>query len=196
MQIDKLSELSEAQLDQAVSVFVEGLYPYMGASISKDKSKLHILFKHMLDPAQVIVALQDGRAVGICGWGKRGSRAAKPCRKLLVKHLGLYGLGVYVGLNVSQPKLKRDDEAAVEYLAVCESARGQGVGGKLIDHLCKTLPYRSYTLETTKGNTSAVRLYSKLGFARGKNHSLLVRIAARVFGIGTPIFMELTIDDE
>ncbi|MCL2531010.1 MAG: GNAT family N-acetyltransferase [Oscillospiraceae bacterium] len=191
MKIVKLSELNEAQLDQALTVFVEGLYRYMGASITKDKSKLHILFKHMLDPAQVVVALQEDRAVGICGWGKRGSRAAKACRKLLVQQLGLYGYGVYLGLNVSQPNLKGDDEAAIEYLAVCESMRGQGVGGKLINHLCDTLPYRSYTLETTEENASAVRLYSKLGFVRSKNHSLLVRVAARVFGVGTPIFMHL-----
>jgi ribosomal protein S18 acetylase RimI-like enzyme len=99
-------------------------------------------------------------------------------------------------MNTSQPKLKRDDEAAIEYLAVCESARGQGVGSKLITHLQESLPYRSYTLETTKENTAAVRLYSKLGFVKGGKHSLLVRIAARLFRIGTPIFMKLTIDNE
>lgn len=191
MQIIQLSELTEAQLDQAITIFVEGLYPYIGASITKDKTKLHILFKHMLDPAQVIVALQDDRVVGICGWGKRGSHAAKACRKQLVQQLGLYGNGVHLGLNISQPKLKRNDEAAIEYLAVCESVRGQGVGGRLIDYLCDTLPYRSYALETTEENIAAVRLYSKLGFVRNKQHSLLVRVAARVFGVGTPIFMHL-----
>ncbi|MCL2445157.1 MAG: GNAT family N-acetyltransferase [Oscillospiraceae bacterium] len=191
MQIVNLSELTETQIDQAITVFVEGLYQYMGASITKDKTKLHILFKAMLDPAQVIVAMQDCCAVGILGWGNRDSHAAKSCRKLLVQQLGLYGIGVHVGLNVSQPKLTRDDEGRVEYLAVCESMRGQGVGGKLINHLCSTLPYRSYMLETTEENTAAVRLYSKLGFVRSEKPSPLVRVAARMFGVGTPVNMRL-----
>ncbi|MCL2195372.1 MAG: GNAT family N-acetyltransferase [Oscillospiraceae bacterium] len=191
MNIVKLSELTETQLDDAIAVFVEGMYPYMGASISRDKAVLHAIFKVGLDPAQVVVALQDDRPVGICGWGKLGSHAAKPSRKLLRQQLGLYGIGVHAGLNVSQPKLKQDDEGRVEYLAVCASMRGQGVGGKLIEHLCATLPYRSYMLETTEENTAAVRLYSKLGFVRSQKHSLLVRITAKIFRIGTPIFMRL-----
>ena len=44
-EIKKLSELDEKQVNQAISVFVEGFYNVF-SSISKDREKLHKLFKY------------------------------------------------------------------------------------------------------------------------------------------------------
>ena len=193
-QIALLSQLNEAQVDQTVAVYVESFYDYASKLVSKDKTKLHAIFKECFEREQVYVYLSDGRAVGFLGWATAGRHSARPNRKALCKHLGLWGHGVHWGMNYYQPKAQDSDDAVIEYLAVCPGARGQGVGGKLIAHLCEHQPYRCYTLETTEENTSAVRLYTKLGFVKlPKKLSPVVRCAARVLGLGTPILMRLAL---
>jgi len=187
-----LSELSEAQVDQAIAVYVESFYDYASKLVSKDKTTLHAIFKECFDRSQVYVYLNDERAVGFLGWGTAGNHSAKPNRKALRKHLGLWGAGVHWGMNYYQPKAQGSDDAVIEYVAVCPTVRGQGVGGKLILHLCEHRPYRVYTLETTEENTSAVRLYTRLGFEKlPKKLNPVVRCVARVLKLGTPILMRL-----
>ena len=192
-QIVLLSTLNEAQIDQAFHVYVESFFDMLSKTITKDKQKLHAIFKACFDYSQVYVYLHEGRVVGFLGWAKMGSHALKPNRNVLQKHLGaLPGAVVHWALNYYQPKAESETQAIIEYLAVDPDARGKGIGAKLIQHLCNSLAYRSYTLETTAENTSAVRLYTKMGFSRlPKKLSPLVRVFARVCDLGTPILMKL-----
>ena len=47
-EIKKLSELDENQLSHSINVFVEGFYNVF-KSVSKDKEKLHMIFKSSFD---------------------------------------------------------------------------------------------------------------------------------------------------
>ena len=191
-EIMKLSDVTQEQFDQAIEVYVESFYDMMSKTITKDRSKLRTIYEKCFDPSQVYVYISEGRVLGFLGWASAGSHSIKPVRKVMTRHLGLWGHFVHWGLNYYQPKSQGDDHAIIEYLAVDPAARGQRVGAKLIQYLCDTLPYRAYTLETTEENTSAVKLYTRMGFAKlPKKLSPLVRGFARVFGLGTPIYMKM-----
>jgi|GEM_PF-1490278 len=195
--IIKLSQATPEQIDQAFVAYVESFYePYAKKLISRDKGKLHTIFKACFDHEQVYIYLLDGRAVGFLGWATKGNHAIKPNKKVLRQHVGfLWGTVVAIGFNLSQPLARHDDEAIIEYCAVCPLARGQGVGGKLIAHLCEASGHSAYILETTEENSSAVRLYSKLGFVKlPKKLNLIIRATARMFKLGTPILMKLDAD--
>jgi len=194
-EITLLSNVSDAQADQAFTVFVESFYDMMRKTINKDKQTLHALFKESFDRSQVYVCLQDSRPVGFLAYAIAGKQSVVANKNVFRKHLGLWGLGVAWGIGYFQPKAKDENHAIIEYLAVCPSARGQGVGGKLIARLCETGGYRTYTLETTEENTSAVKLYTRLGFVKlPKKLSVLVRGFACARGLGTPIYMKLDLD--
>jgi len=192
--IVKLSQVNEAQAAQAFEVYTESFYDMMSKTITKDRAKLHAIYEACFDREMVYVYLSDDKVVGFLGWATGGNHSIKPDKKVMRKHLGLWGIGVSWGLNYAQPKAQGAHHAIIEYLAVCPSARGQGVGGQLIAHLRDTSGHRAYTLETTEENSSAVRLYTKMGFVKlPKKLSVLVRGFAKVFKLGTPIYMKLEV---
>jgi len=190
-QIVLLSKLNETQADQAVAVCVESFYE-QSKLISKDKRKLHAIFKAILDYNQVYVFVRDGRALGFLGLGTENSHTAKPDRNIMQQHLGrIWGAAVAHFMNYGQPKAEGPDQAVIEYLAVDPDTRGQGIGGQLIQHVLDTLPHRVFFLETTLENT-AVKLYNKKGFQQIKKKiPLLLRAFAPMLGLGTPIYMWL-----
>ena len=194
-QIVLLSELNEAQVDQAVAVCVESFYKQLKI-ISKDKRVLHAVFKAVLDYSQVYVFVQDGRSVGFLGLGTTGSHSIKPNRTDMQKHLGkIWGALVARFMSYGQPKAKNADQAVIEFLAVDPNTRRQGIGGQLIQHMLGTLPYRDYFLETTLENP-AVALYNKIGFQQMKKKMpLVLRLVAPIMGLGTPIYMWLKKED-
>ena len=193
-EIKKLSQINEAQAAQAFEVYTESFYDMMSKTITKDKAKLRAIYEACFDRELVYVYLLEGRVVGFLGYATQGNHSIKPQRNVMAKHLGLWGHGVHWGLNYYQPKAESANHAIIEYCAVCPSARGQGVGARLIEHLCDVLPHTEFTLETTEENSSAVRLYSKLGFVKlPKKLSVLVRGFAKVFKLGTPIYMKLQV---
>ena len=190
--IVKLSEVTQEQFDQAIEVYVESFYDMMSKTITKDRAKLRAIYAECFDPAQVFVYVSEGRVLGFLGWASAGNHSIKPVRRVITKQLGPWGHFVHWGLNYYQPKSQGDDHGIVEYLAVDPAARGQRVGAKLLQYLCDNLPYRAYTLETTDENTSAVKLYTRMGFVKlPKKLSPLVRGFAKVFKLGTPIYMKL-----
>jgi len=191
-EIVKLSEVTEEQFHQAIDVYVESFYDMMSKTITKDKAKLRTIYAECFDREQVYVYISEGRVLGFLGWASAGNHSIKPVKKVMREQLGLWGLAVDWGLNYYQPKSQGDNHAIIEYLAVDPAARGQRVGAKLIQYLCDNLPYRAYTLETTDENTSAVKLYTRMGFAKlPKKLSPLVRGFAKVFKLGTPIYMKM-----
>lgn len=65
---------------------------------------------------------------------------------------------------------RRDSDSARAYsLAIAKSARGQGLGARLFRELekrCRKAGFARMHLEVAHGNTAAIGLYEKLGYAK------------------------------
>lgn len=72
----------------------------------------------------------------------------------------------------------------IEFVATAPDYRNQGIGYILLSHIMTTLPFNAYMLEVAESNTSAMRLYEKLGFKEFR------RVAAsKRSGAGAYIYM-------
>jgi len=89
-EIKKLNELEEIQVNQALDVFVEGFYNVF-SSVSKDKSKLHRLFKNSFDYDMTFAYLHDGEVLGFLGIGTYEKRSLKLNKEILFEIMGKVG---------------------------------------------------------------------------------------------------------
>ena len=193
-QIALLSDLSQAQKDQAFAVLVDGFYDTF-KMLEKDKSILRDFFSDLFDHSMVYALLKDGRAVGFLSLGNSSERSMKPSKEAAQKHFGKQkGAAAAWALGLQNKLLVHSEhEASIDFLATDPAFRGQGVASGLIRNLCETLPYRTYILETQTINATARRLYESLGFKQifMKHHSWYIPFFSRLFGQGTPIMYRL-----
>ena len=189
--ITLLSELEQEHIDQAFVVFVEGFYPTLAKTLSKDKAVLRDIFSACFDHSMVYAFLQEDRVVGFLSLGTHAKKSIEPKVEAMQKHFGRQrGKIVAWGFGLANKILAcGEEEASIDYLAVDPDTRGQGVASRMFRHLFETLPYRSYVLETQTINTNARRLYEKLGFrlVPGKHHAWYVVLFSRLFGEGAPL---------
>ena len=165
-EIKKLSELDEKQVDQSVSIFIEGFYDIM-SSISKDKEKLHRLFKHSFDYDMTYAYLQDGEAVGFLGLGNYQKRPVKLDQEIFMEILsGFAGKVSYKAMSdaMEKPNVSSPEEVYIDYIATNPELRGKGIGTKLIEFIRETLGYKIIELEVFSNNPRAKQLYEREGF--------------------------------
>jgi ribosomal protein S18 acetylase RimI-like enzyme len=165
-EIKKLSELNEEQINQAISVFVDGFFNVF-SSISKDKKKLHKLFKHSFKYEMAYAYLQDGEAVGILGLADYQTRALKLNKEILMEILpGFAGKVTYkmVHKALETPHPIKSQEIFIDYIATNPKCRSKGIGTQLFEFVRKTLRYKHIELEVFSKNPRAKALYEKLGF--------------------------------
>jgi len=193
-QITLLSELNQAQIDQAFAVLVESFYSTFKA-ITKDKALLQAFFSDIFDHSMTYALLKGERVVGFLSLGNCRERSVKPTKEIGQKHFGkVKGAAVAWAFGLQNIMfVHSEDEASIDYLATDPACRGQGVASGMIEYLCKTLPYRAYLLETQTINATARRLYEKTGFklVDVKVHSWYIPFFSRLFGQGAPLLYRL-----
>jgi ribosomal protein S18 acetylase RimI-like enzyme len=178
--IKKLSELEEDQLDQAISVFVEGFHLLL-SGITKDKVKLHKLFKASLDYNMTYAYMLDGKAIGFMGLADDKKRPTKFDKEIYQQTVGgLSGKMSFKSVSATFEGLKELDqqEIFIDFIVTSQEHRGKGVGTQLIAFVRDTLGYKKIRLETYSKNTQAISFYEGLGFKIIKvKKSIMMKLA-------------------
>jgi len=189
-EIKKLSELSDEQVNQALDVFVEGFYNIF-SSITKDKEKLHRLFKSSFYYDMTYACLLDGTAVGFLGLADHNKRSLKLNRDIFFEILGGFaGKISYNAVRGALEKLNITDPNGIyiDFIATDPNHRSKGIGKKLIEFVRNLPNYKYIELEVFTKNPKAIKFYVREGFrAVGKKLDLLMVIQ----GAGRRIIMRL-----
>lgn len=151
-------------------IFVDGFYQWL-RYFSKDKKKLTKAFSHIFNPDVFYLAVINGEIAGMiaCTDGKVPS--ARLNSKELRKHLGfIMGTITYLILKREFEDRKypfeiTKDMGMVEFVATSTKYRGKGVATAIMNEIFETNTYQEYVLEVADTNTTAFKLYEKLGFA-------------------------------
>ena len=189
-EIKKLSELDEKQVDQAIGVFVEGFYNVF-SSISKDKAKLHKLFKFSFDYDMAYAYLQDGEAVGFLGLANHRKRPVALSKEIFMETMsGFAGKVSYKAIRAALEKLNVADpqDICVDYIATSSEHRSKGIGTQIIGFVRDDLGYKHIELEVFSKNPRAKAFYEREGF---KVMKIKRDLMTTLQGFGSRIVMRL-----
>lgn len=75
---------------------------------------------------------------------------------------------VFVGFASIRVKVRKP-ETEVDIIGTVESARSQGVGAVVLDHIRTMCPHRCLVLNVMKDNGAAIRFYERYGFSRAES---------------------------
>lgn len=170
MKIIKACEIDRNIRLQISTVFVEGFHQWL-KFFSKDKEKLARAFAHMFNLDVFYVAMEGDAVAGITACTDGVAKCVHLEKQPLRQHLGfLMGTITHVILKKQfeekpYPFAIPAGMGTIEFVATAPKHRGKGVAMELIGHIIAAEPYAEYVLEVADTNTSAVRLYEKLGFA-------------------------------
>ncbi|MDR0305318.1 MAG: GNAT family N-acetyltransferase [Chitinispirillales bacterium] len=192
-EIKKLSELDEEQVNQSVNVFVEGFYNVF-SSISKDKEKLHNLFKNSFDYNMTYAYLQDGESVGFLGLANYEKRPLKLNKEIFMGVIGGFaGKVSYKAMCAAMEKLNvvNPQDIYIDYIATSPKHRSKGIGKRFIEFIHSTLGYKHIELEVFSKNPKAKNFYEREGFKVVKVKKDLMMV---IQGFGRRIVMRLEIE--
>ncbi|MEY2634195.1 MAG: hypothetical protein RIS75_135 [Actinomycetota bacterium] len=165
-------------------------------------AQLRIEFwSEILNSDQIFTAYVDGELAGIALLTFEAHSGFLPtAQKTLFRNLGLKGgirAAFYFALYSKLDSKILNPAIYLEALSVSEKFRGMGLGSALIDEIVRfgiANGYKSLTLKVTLENTSAQRLYEKLGFsARKVSKTPILAIFTKVSGATT---MELELRNQ
>ncbi|MCL2574288.1 MAG: GNAT family N-acetyltransferase [Defluviitaleaceae bacterium] len=164
--ITKLADYTgDAQRDTA-EVFVEGYYNWLSA-ICDDKKKLISALSGGFNEDVFYIAIADDKPVGITACSDNKARALRLDIGRFCEHFG-HEVGVYAYDMMKEsfhaPLKYPDGVAYIECVATAPYAQGKGIATHIMEHIMQTALYSEYRLEVTDNNTSARKLYEKLGF--------------------------------
>jgi len=154
---------------QMGKIFAEGFYNHGLKAISSDKDKLADALAHSFCLDKFYLAVESESILGIaaCTNGKAPILLSK---KDLIQKLGFirgriafWALNKFM-VNHHYPFEILDTTGVIEFVATSPEHRGKGVASKLITHIMDDKQKNDYLLEVADSNTSAIRVYEKLGF--------------------------------
>jgi len=159
--------------EQMGEIFADGYYEWL-KYFSKDKEKLAKAFAHIFKLEQFYLAVEDDEVLAFtaCTDGKEpsitldknelrkelGRISGTIAYRMLCKHL----------LGHTYPFDLSPETGSIEFVATKEKHRGKGIAKGLIRFIMKQTKYNEYVLEVASSNTSAIKLYDKLGFREFK----------------------------
>ncbi|MCL1989133.1 MAG: GNAT family N-acetyltransferase [Firmicutes bacterium] len=168
MNLTKADNLPFDPRSQMSDIFVDGFGQHL-TIFSKDKNRLATAFSHIFDLSHFYVAHDDTTisAMTACTSHFSPLKFDKlTCQKelgFLRGRLAYFGLTKYL-VNHKFPFEFAPNMGRIEIVATAAAFRGQGIAFALINHIIATTPFEEYVLEVASDNTSAIRLYEKLGF--------------------------------
>ena len=151
-------------------IFVDGFYQWL-KHFSKDKEKLTGALSHIFILDCFYTAVQSDEIASITACTDGTTPPIKLDRKTICNSLGLFrGIIAYIMLKkhlmiYRYPFEFPQNTGSIEFVATAIKYRGKGAAAQLLEHVMNIMPYDEYILEVADTNTSAVRLYSKLGFS-------------------------------
>ena len=166
----------------------EKLAPLLGAGARAER-----LLRESLCPDRMIVALREGRLLGVAGFEHEGRGAFAPGLSCMWRVFGCSGALRLLGMALLE-RGKDRDALLMDGLAVVERARGQGTGSLLLqaveDH-ARALGKKAVRLDVIDTNPRARRLYERLGYRAVRTRRLGVLRVLFSFAAATEMRKEV-----
>lgn len=169
MEVKRADELSENPRPALARIFVEGFYRHLSV-LSKDKEKLARAFEHSFDLAHFHVLLVDGKIAAFVGISDKTQPIVKLEGKILRRHLGIIK-GTMANFFLKKEMTEKahpfalaENTGSIDFVATAPEHRGRGLSFQLLQETIKKNAYEKHVLEVVDNNSSAIRLYEKLGF--------------------------------
>ena len=147
----------------------EKIAPFLGTG-----EKAERLLSESLNLDRVLVALRDGRLLGVAGFEQHGRGVFSPRFASMFRIFGWSG-GIRLFAMALLDRSKSSDTLLMDGLAVVDEARGQGIGTLLLaaieDH-ARRLGKRGVRLDVIDTNPLARRLYERRGYRSVKTRAV------------------------
>jgi len=170
MEYRKASELTFDPRSQIGKIFAEGFYDDGLKHFSKDKTKLAKAIEHMFVLEHFYVAMEGDTIMAIVGCTNKKPPPVKLEKKILIRELGFirgriafWGLNKFMA-NHKYPFEQSEKSGSIEFVATAPEHRGKGAAFGLLSYVMEVSSFAEYVLEVVGHNTTAMRLYEKLGF--------------------------------
>ncbi len=143
-------------------------YARKAAALHVDRDEAVAILAEALELDRCLIAANGGLPVGVVGLVEGRARALDFPLVLVRRHFGLVRAVAYsLLLSVRKWSRPAEGELMFEALAVSPHDRNRGIGTRLVEHVeryAREKGYRSVGLEVTDSNSTAIRLYSRLGY--------------------------------
>ena len=185
--IVEFGQLSDAQKEEAVQLFLYGFGHFM--TFSKDEDLKKKLFLEIFSPNLFFCYLEENKVLGLMGLGTNKVRPIDFKKDICQKYFGKFkGSLISKQMNgiFQKQAVKDDNELYLDTLVTHPDYRKMGIGTKLIN---KTSSFEDYTVLVTEvfsKNENAISFYIRNGFTIVKKHKFSIM---RLFGSGYPIVM-------
>lgn len=156
----------EPDREGIVSVIVEA-YRDQFSTLSRDMDKIAAALTPAVEIDRFFVADHGGDVVGAIACTDHTGRAMRVEAAHWRRFLGLVRGALAARILAPQWMSQLDYPAAtgyIEFVAVAERGRRQGVATRLVEGVIARTPYRDFELEVTDVNTPARDCYRKIGF--------------------------------
>ncbi|MGX9787331.1 N-acetyltransferase family protein [Mycobacterium sp. MMS18-G62] len=159
------------------------------STLSRSVRKIAAALADGIEVQRFFVADRGGDVIGAIACTDHAGRAMRIRAEDWRRHLGLVR-GTLAARILAPPFMSRLDYPAgtgyIEFVAVAERARRQGVATKLVEGVIRQTGHVEYVLEVTDVNTSARDCYRKIGFVDFKSEK---ERFGRLKGFGARIYM-------
>ncbi len=167
IKIKRAIELGDKANQILSKIFVDSYYDEL-KEISKDRKKLYRAFEHTFLLGYTYIAFINNEAVGFISCTNGCNRSMLIDSKVFRKEFGFIKGSIISKIlisNFTKEPLKSGYKIGfIDNVATSPSSQGNGVGTALIKHVLNFSRYNHYVLEVSDNNSSAIHLYSKLGF--------------------------------
>lgn len=168
--MDILPSVPARHMRDAVGIYVQALFQKLRPFFGTSEQAIAFLAPH-LRPDRAVVAVEDGRLLGIAGYRLDGKGPFEPGWPDFRNRFGRLGGAIRVaGLSLLE-KPEAPETLAMDGIAVAAAARGRGAGTALLAEICRiarTNGRRAVRLDVIDTNPRARALYERNGFVAGK----------------------------
>ncbi len=153
-------------MSSAADLFLSALGSKLIPILGQD-ARAHDVIESSIKIRNCISAVEDGELLGILAIQTKNKSFIDPSFEDMVSVYGLIsGIARTAKLSLLT-HVPKNDEIHVEGIAVMESARGKGIGTRLLNELfsfASEMDKKRITLEVINTNPKAKDLYEQLGF--------------------------------
>lgn len=169
--IQILSGIPDELRKPAIALFHEAFKNKFASLMTLDEALSTL--PGLLNPEQVIFALQDGKLAGFAGIQHGRKRLFQLPLRPFMKHLGVFR-GVYVAIVLMLfGRPYKEGELLMDGICVDKDMRGQGIGSLLLEaviEFARQKNYRTIRLDVADTNPRARKLYERMGFSPTVTH--------------------------
>lgn len=165
-------------------IFADGFTQWLGY-FSQDKEKIARAFAHMFVLDQFYVASTGSQLAGMAACTDCKTLSVKLNSRELRKHLGLIKgtiAGMVLKKEFESPMTNPPPQTgSIGFVGTASEFRGQGAASQIIRYILENTPYQQYLIEEVADtNTSAMKLYEKLGFIEYQRTPVAPRTARKI----------------